>query len=111
MQHLKSSGAVPEAIAITHIDKDFIPTLNKCYCEINDLEEKYEQDRIVLLGRILPAVCAPLLVSGCHGVEDELTKATRAMVHQRTIPIWVVLGFQVYLDIHYIMTSEIGKSS
>ena len=65
---------------------------------------------VALYGRILPALCSVASLK-CFPTcaEDELTKGARRMLQEREIPIWLVLAFQVYLDIHYTMPTTIGE--
>lgn len=71
--------------------------------------EKFNQDKIVLL-EFLPDLCLleklrikiPLLDELSHGLVD--------MIRTKNIPMWLVLGCQVYLDIHHTMLSGIGMA-
>lgn len=101
-------SAPPKAIAVPTIDKEHALTLNTCICELTPTE-KFSHDRTVLFGRLLPGLCSVVMTSWRLPVEDELTKGARQMMQQRVIPIWLVLAFQVYLDIHYVLTSSMGK--
>jgi hypothetical protein len=42
--------------------------------------------------------------------QDELTKGTLNMVRTKNIPIWLVLAFQVQLDIHYMLLKDTSRA-
>jgi hypothetical protein len=42
--------------------------------------------------------------------QDELTKGTLNMVRTKNIPIWLVLAFQVQLDIHYMFLKDTSRA-
>ena len=84
--------------------------------EIVDPRQKFSQDQIVLFERLLPEFVflshmkdrqtnKYLEIPG----EDELTKGVLKMVRTKEIPVWLVLAFQVQLDIHYTLLGNTSR--
>jgi hypothetical protein len=42
--------------------------------------------------------------------QDELTKGTLKMILTKKIPIWLILAFQVQLDIHYMLLADKSRA-
>ncbi|KAH8805514.1 hypothetical protein F5884DRAFT_448221 [Xylogone sp. PMI_703] len=81
-----------------------------------DPREKFNQDKIVLLERLLPEfmfysrLLDPRTKKPVHVLgEDSLTKGVVQMVHTKEISIWLVLALQVQLDIHYMLLGTTSR--
>ena len=80
-------------------------------------EEKFTQDKIVLLERFIPEI---IFLANMHDKgtglslelpgEDELTKGIRKLVSAKQIPIWLVLALQIQLDIHYMLLADTSRA-
>jgi hypothetical protein len=67
------------------------------------------QDKIVLL-ELFPEYCILNQIRNELPVQDELSRGLREMMRTKKIPMWLVLGCRIYLDIHHTMLSNIGKA-
>jgi hypothetical protein len=71
--------------------------------------ERFNQHKIALLD-LLPDFCVVSKLGPPLPIMDELTRGLIVMVETRKIPIWLVLGSQLYLDIHDAMIQHpMGK--
>ncbi|TVY20665.1 hypothetical protein LARI1_G001186 [Lachnellula arida] len=71
--------------------------------------EKFTQDEIVLLERLIPELMFLRDVKDKFPAQDELTGGILEMVRTKEIPIWLVLAVQVQLDIHYMLLGDISR--
>lgn len=69
----------------------------------------FNQDKIVLL-ELLPEYCILNKIRNELPIQDELSRGLREMTHTKKIPIWLVLGCRIYLDIHHTMLSKTGMA-
>ncbi|TVY35480.1 hypothetical protein LSUB1_G004598 [Lachnellula subtilissima] len=79
-------------------------------------DEKFTQDKIVLLELLIPEFMFLLNVKDPRTradikfpAQDELTGGILEMVRTKEIPIWLVLALQVQLDIHYTLLGDISR--
>jgi hypothetical protein len=67
--------------------------------------DQFNQHKIILL-ELLPEFCIVSRLSQPPPVVDELSRGLIEMVKTHQIPMWLVLGCQLYLDIHHVMISH-----
>jgi hypothetical protein len=63
--------------------------------------DRFNQDKIILL-ELLPDFCIANKLDLLPPVVDELSRGLREMVKTKEVPIWLVLGCQLYLDIYHV---------
>jgi hypothetical protein len=71
---------------------------------------KFNQGKIVLL-EVLPEFCVLEQIRHEIPVMDELSRGLVEMIRTKKIPIWLVLGCQIYLDIHHTARLRRGLTS
>ncbi|CAM6102479.1 unnamed protein product [Calypogeia fissa] len=71
--------------------------------------EKFNQDKIVLC-ELLPEFCILMEVKMAIRAVNELISGLMELVRTKKIPIWLVLGCQIYLDIHHTMLSDLDMA-
>ena len=76
--------------------------------ETKSARDKFREDKIVLL-KVLPDFYVFSLRDGSMPAEDEMTRGVREMAKQSKVPIWLVFGAQVFLDIHHTLRDQVDR--
>jgi hypothetical protein len=111
---------IPEYIILSSflnvLDEKSVPVMKPGFFGNVDLSGEplswramFHQNKIVLL-EFMPEFCILNKLRNELPVQDELSRGLREMMRTKKIPIWLVLGCRVYLDIHHTMLSAIGMA-
>jgi hypothetical protein len=75
------------------------------------IREQMEQDTVTVKALLAEICIASQFIEAVFEIpgQDELTSGTIEMIEMKNVPIWLVLAYQVHLDVHQILHLKLGN--